>query len=66
MALTDRFSPFGLVLFGALLLGLLFFGYLMTSRGVNPNGEEPTGALEGAHSGETGGGASGAGLPPPE
>jgi hypothetical protein len=42
MALTDRFSPFGLVLFGVLLLGLIFFGYLMASRGDNPNDDEPT------------------------
>lgn len=41
MALTDRFSPFGLALFGVLIVGLLFFVYLMTSRGDNPNGDEP-------------------------
>ena len=51
MALTDRFSPFGLALFGVLLAGLLFFAYLMTSRGDDPNGSEPTdGYTDGAES----------------
>ena len=40
MALTDRFSPFGIVLFGALLLGLLFFAFLMNSRGSTTGGNE--------------------------
>ena len=51
MALTDRFSPFGIALFGVLILGLLFFMYLMTSRGDNPNGDEPAdGYTDGAES----------------
>lgn len=40
MALTDRFSPFGIALFGALLLGLLFFAFLMTRRGDDNGGVE--------------------------
>ena len=76
MALTDRLSPFGRVLFGALLLGPLFFGYLMASRGANPDGDAPAdGYTEG--SGGTSGtntpdggtartGSAGAGLPPAE
>ncbi len=43
MALTDRFSPFGIALFGVLIAGLLFFAYLMLSRGDNPNGSAPDG-----------------------
>lgn len=48
MALTDRFSPFGIALFGALLLGLLFFAFLMTRRGDDNGGVE----------GDAGGGAT--------
>ncbi|HEX8386092.1 MAG TPA: hypothetical protein VF576_07910 [Rubricoccaceae bacterium] len=36
MALTDRFSPFGIALLAALLLGLLFFAFLMSQRGDDP------------------------------
>ena len=48
MALTDRFSPFGLALFGALLVGLLFFVFLMNSRGSGDGGEPDRDAVEGA------------------
>lgn len=47
MAITDRFSPFGIALFGVLIAGLLFFAYLMLSRGDNPNGDAPDGGYTG-------------------
>jgi hypothetical protein len=43
MALTDRFSPFGLALLGVLLLGLLFFAFLMSQRGDDGGGAERDG-----------------------
>lgn len=48
MALTDRFSPFGLILFGALLVGLLVFAFLMNSRGSGDGGEPDPDAADGA------------------
>ena len=46
MAITDRFSPFGIALFGSLIAGLIFFAFLMTERGDSPNDSGITGGTE--------------------
>lgn len=48
MEIKRRFSPFGIVLFAVLLIGLAFFAFLMTTRGDNPDGDEPSVNADGA------------------
>ena len=42
MEIKRRFSPFGITLFAVLLIGLAIFAFLMTTRGDNPDGDEPS------------------------